>query len=107
MGKPIMKRIYIEDRWGGSPELYAFVNIFKLKLSIYVLKRFNERSCQVIKGSIKGIPSRLSLWQTFNNDLPQKYPHVNFLLTDKQAGHYSYLENLTLPKVTTDIMEID
>ena len=90
-----MKKMYINDRWGGAPELYAFGNIFKIILSIYVLKRFNKKRCQIIKGSIRGLPSRLSLLQTFNNDLPEKYPHVRFLLTDRQTEHYSYIEKLT------------
>jgi len=89
-GKPIMKKIQIDDRWGASPEHYAFVNIFNVCLSIYSLKRFDTRFCKIVKGNLKGLPSRLSLLQVFNDNIEQ--PRVNFLLTDKQAGHYSYLQ---------------
>ncbi len=91
-GKHIVKKVEINDRWGGSPELYAFCNIFNLKLSVYVLKKFNDKTCKVVKGSVKGLPSRLKLWQTFNNEFNGS--HVNFLLTDKQNSHYNYLESL-------------
>lgn len=92
IGKPIYKKKYIENRWGASPEHFAFSKIFGVKLSIYVLKKFDERSCKIVKGYIKGNNSRLSLWETFNNELSDQTYHVKLLLTDKQSGHYLYLQ---------------
>lgn len=100
IGKPIMKKQYIDDRWGASPELYAFSKIFNIHLTVYGLKRFNHKTCQIVSGSLKGLPSRLILLEEFNcptnNDNNDnsvlQMPKIYFLLTDRQSGHYSYLQ---------------
>lgn len=88
-GRPIMKKHYIKNRWGGSPELYAFTQIFNVELTVYVLKRFSDKICRMVGGSLKSESSRLLLVRTFNQD---KGKPIRFLLTNKDEGHYCYMK---------------
>lgn len=91
-GKSIYKKEYIKNRWGASPEHFAFSKIFNIKLSIYVLKKYDEKKCKIVNGSINCSNSRFCLWQTFNHTLDDNAIHIKFLLTNKQNGHYLYLQ---------------
>lgn len=93
-GKSIIKKVYIEDRWGAAPELFAFVNIFNINVSIYTLKRFDKRRCKVVKGSLRGITPRLKLIEEFHNNLLINQDiDIKFLLTDKEERHYCYIKS--------------
>ncbi len=93
-GKRITKKVYIDDRWGAAPELFAFANICNVNVSIYTLKRFDSRRCKVVKGSLRGITPRMKLTEEFQNTLTKSYSetYIKFLLTDRQAGHYCYIK---------------
>lgn len=80
---------YLKDRWGGSPEFYAFTIMFGFELDIYSLKRFSEKNCKIIKGSLKNDVSRLEHLQTFNKGGGKP---IRFLQTDNNGYHYSYLQ---------------
>lgn len=88
-GKNIIKKVTIRDRWGGSPEFYAFTQIFGFEVNIYVLKKFSEKNCKILNGSLKNDTSRLKLLETFNknNGIP-----TNILLINDR--HYCYLRFL-------------
>lgn len=81
---------YTNDRWAGTPEFYAFAYIFNIKVSIYTIKKFNEKTCSVVRGYIRNPSSRLQLYQSFNEN--NDVTHFRFLHLEKYNGHYLYIK---------------
>lgn len=89
-GKPIIEKIYIDDRWGGSPEIYAFSKIFGMEVNIYLLKRFSTIRGKNINGSLHDKSSRAQLVNTFNKG--SGLPVYFLLLNDNsEEPHYTYI----------------
>jgi hypothetical protein len=89
-GKPIIEKIYIDDRWGGSPEIYAFSKIFGMEVNIYLLKRFSTSQGKKINGSLRDKSSRAQLVNTFNENCG--LPVYFLLLNDNsEEPHYTYI----------------
>lgn len=89
-GQSIMKKMKIQERWGGSPEIYSFSQIFKFNINIYELKRFDKRKCKEINGTFTKTSSecRLKLVERFNMNNSLKT--VNLMLYKHK--HYMFLQ---------------
>ena len=90
------KKINIPDRWGSTSEIYAFSGLFSAVINVYVIKRFDKKTCSVVMGKKAVKTSRLELYQRVQlrideNRFPQE---LNILLIEKNGfPHYQYLES--------------
>ena len=92
-GKEVIKkkRVFIQDRWGGIPEILALCNLFEIGVNIYLPQKlddrtFNIKTMQSWKNNSK---IYLKLMQSINHD-SNKY--INLLLIEKRDGsHYESL----------------
>ena len=91
-GKEIIKKkVFIQDRWGGIPEILAICNLFEIGVNIYLPQKlddrtFNIKTMQSWKDNSK---IYIKLMQSINHD-SNKY--INLLLIEKRDGsHYESL----------------
>ena len=92
------KKINIPDRWGGTPEIYAFSSLMAARINIYVIKRYDKKTQKVVLGKKIVKNSRLQLYQRVEIRPQGNFyiPDLNLLLIEKKGyAHYQYLEKLT------------
>ena len=72
-------------RWAGAGELFAFTQIFGLKINLYLLQRFSKKLCKTIHGSVKDGSSRLKYLRSIGTGKA-----VYILLGCKRDKHFYY-----------------
>jgi len=89
------KKIHIPDRWGSTSEIYAFSALFHSVINIYVIKRFDIKTCAVVIGKKLVKSSRIELYQRVElRSSGKKFSkELNLLLIEKEGfSHYQYLD---------------
>ena len=83
------KIITLPDRWGSTPELYAFSILFNVKIDIYCLYRLHNYS--IVECTIRAKNVKFKLSSTFNEN--NENSNTMNLLRSKKRGdyHYQYL----------------
>lgn len=87
-----VKKVKIDDRWGGGPEFYAFSKIFDINCEIYLPRKLDTKKCKINKSAIKNKNTRIILYQSFNKNMENN--RIKFLLNDSGSPHYQYLVDI-------------
>jgi len=90
-----MQKLNIPDRWGSTSETYGFSGLCHINVNVFVIKRFDRKSCGIILGKKIVKSSRMELYQrvalrsfgeTVSKDLDV------LLIERKGFPHYQYLD---------------
>ena len=82
------KTIHIPDRWGSTPELYAFSVLFNVNINIYCLYRL--QNFNIIECTIRSKNCKFKLSSSFNET--SELPKFNLVRSKKRGDyHYQYL----------------
>lgn len=92
-GKKKTEKIYIQDRWGGFPELYIFSRMFDIDVSIYTLKKFCKSKKTHIPCTIRSKNALFCKLNSFDNNNIHIRLNLLLLLCPKNAApHYQLLD---------------
>ncbi len=91
-GKRKLKRIEIQNRWGGLPEQYAISEILQVPIMIYTTQKYNEKTRKIENGQIRNNKAvknvRFRIFQIIGEQYSDKQP-LNILWKKlKENGHY-------------------
>jgi hypothetical protein len=96
-GRKIKVRKSIPDRWGSTAEQIAFAILYKTKVNVFLLQKFDKRSLTVKEVTKRAKDIRLKLYQSINPEMEGVECNdceLNIIL-EKQTGmsHYLYISN--------------
>jgi len=92
------KKIPIDDRWGGIPELKVFCLLFNFNISIYVPQEFNQKNMKADNVTKIDEDTYLKLIEKIesNQDNPKEFKLL--LRYYKKGSHYDYIVNYNYKK---------
>lgn len=90
-GKPKLKKVRLQNRWGGIPEQYAISEILETPVIIYTAQKFNTVKQKIENGKIRKNKAeknvRLKVFQIIG-DKYNKTPITLLWKKLKRSGHY-------------------
>ena len=96
IGNTIMKKVSLDNRWGGLPEIVAISNITNLPIIVYSSQKYDIRRNKIITGkilrekAIKGV--RFKPYIIINSKLLENRPPILLLWKkEKHGAHYMSL----------------
>ena len=92
-GKKKMVKTEIPERWGTMLELFAFHTIFSVNINIYLLKKFDPRSCKVVVCTNRSKNFRFYLSESID-EYSNKNTMNLYFNTMRNSSHYQLLLNV-------------
>ena len=102
-GNEIVKMVFMENRWGGSPELMAISKICKMPIIIYGSQKFCNYRNKIILGRIRGEKAEKGvrfkplkvIGQEYIDEKNSRPPMFLLWKNSKHGAHYMslYLKN--------------
>ena len=90
-GKPKLKKVKLQNRWGGIPEQYAISEILETPIIVYTAQRYNTKTKKIDNGRIRKNKAeknvRFRVFQIIG-DKYNKTPITLLWKKVKQNGHY-------------------
>lgn len=89
-GKTKRKKVFINDRWGGIPEIAVFSILFNIGVEVYMPQRFNKTSLKAT--TINKLPKKGSVYLLNVDKINGQETNIKLLLRQyKDFSHYDYI----------------